>query len=123
VGLLTALELYQGRDFAAERARWNADMECIVAAVRDIPGVSARLQYPQANGREVPSAIVRIDAAVAGANAHGVINALQAGEAPICVFEKFADSGEIVIFPEALRPGEAATIGQRLRAVLAGARG
>jgi D-glucosaminate-6-phosphate ammonia-lyase len=121
-GLLTALERYQGRDFTAERARWTADMECIAAGVRDIPGISARLQYPQANGREVPSAIIRVDAAVAGTNAHAVINALQAGEPPICVFEKFADSGEIVVFPEALRPGEAATIARRLRAVLGGAR-
>ena len=122
VGLLTALELYQTRDFAAERARWTADMECVAAGVRDLPGVSARLQYPQPNGREVPSAIVRIDAAVAGANAHAVINALQSGDPPICVFEKLAGSGEIVVFPEALRPGDAAIIARRLREVLEGSR-
>lgn len=121
VGLVTALELYQSRDFAAERARWTSDMECVVAGVRDIPGVSAHLQYPQPNGREVPGAIVKIDAPLAGTNAHAVINALQAGDPPICVFEKFAASGEIVVFPEALRPGEAATIARRLRAVLEGA--
>jgi L-seryl-tRNA(Ser) seleniumtransferase len=118
VGLVTALELYQARDFAAERARWTGDMECIAAGVRDLPGVSARLQYPQPNGREVPSAIVTIDAATAGANAHAVINALQSGDPPICVFEKLAGSGEIVVFPEALRPGDAAIIARRLREVL-----
>ncbi len=117
-GLVTALELYQGRDFAAERARWTADMECVVAGVRDLPGISAHVQYPQPNGREVPSALVRIDSAMAGTNAHAVINALQAGEPPIWVFEKFARSGEIVVFPEALRPGEAATIARRLREAL-----
>ncbi len=118
VGLVTALELYQTRDFTAERARWTADMECVAAGVRDLPGVSARLQYPQPNGREVPSAVIRIDAAVAGANAHAVINALQSGDPPICVFEKLAGSGEIVVFPEALRPGDAAIIARRLREVL-----
>lgn len=117
-GLVTALELYQSRDFAAERARWTADMECIAAGISDIPGVIARLQYPQPNGREVPSAIVKIDAAVAGIDAHAVINALQEGDPPICVFEKFAGSGEIVFFPEALRSGEAAIVARRLRAVL-----
>ena len=122
VGLLTALELYQGRDFAAERERWISDMECVIAGVRDTPGVSARLQYPQSNGREVPGAIVKIDASVAGIDAHGVINALQAGDPQICVFEKFAAAGEIVVFPEALRPGEAATIGHRLKEVLENAR-
>jgi len=118
VGLVTALELYQTRDFTAERARWTADMECVAAGVRDLPGVSARLQYPQPNGREVPSAVIRIDAAVASTNAHAVINALQSGDPPICVFEKLAGSGEIVVFPEALRPGDAAIIARRLREVL-----
>ena len=120
VGLVTALELYQTRDFTAERARWTADMECVAAGVRDLPGVSARLQYPQHNGREVPSAVIRIDAAVASTNAHAVINALQSGDPPICVFEKLAGSGEIVVFPEALRPGDAAIIARRLREVLEG---
>lgn len=122
VGLMTALELYQRRDFAAERARWTADMESIAAGVRDLPGVSARVQYPQPNGREVPGAVIRIDAAAAGANAHTVINALQAGDPPICVFEKFAGAGEIVVFPEALRPGEAAIVTRRLREILKGSR-
>jgi len=120
VGLMAALELYQRRDFAAERTRWTADMECIAAGVRDLPGVSARVQYPQPNGREVPGAVIRIDPTAAGANAHTVINALQAGDPPICVFEKFAGSGEVVVFPEALRPGEAAIITRRLREVLEG---
>ena len=121
-GLVTALELYQTRDFAAERAHWTADMECIAAGMRDVPGVSVSLQYPQANGREVPSAIIRIDAAVAAANAHAVINALQSGDPPICVFEKLAASGEIQLFPEALRPGDAAIIARRLRAILENSR-
>jgi len=122
VGLLTALELYQSRDFVAERARWTSELECVIAAVRGIPGISPRLLYPQRNGREVPSAIVNIDAAVAGTDARAVINALQEGDPPICVFEKFADGGEIVILPEALRPGDAAIIARRLREVLGAAR-
>ena len=108
VGLMTALELYQHRDFRAELSRWTADLEYIVSSVLNMPGVVARIQFPQPNGREVPSAIIHIDAAVVAADAHAVINALQEGDPPICVFEKHAGSGEIVIFPEALRPGEAA---------------
>jgi L-seryl-tRNA(Ser) seleniumtransferase len=117
-GLVAALELYQHRDIAAERARWTADMECVASGVRGIPGVSSRVVYPQPNGREVPSASVIIDASVAGVSANDAINELQAGDPPICVFEKHADSGEIVILPEALRSGEAAIIAQRLRQAL-----
>jgi D-glucosaminate-6-phosphate ammonia-lyase len=122
-GLLTALELYETRDFQGEREQWNADMQCIAAAVRDLPGASASVVYPQANGRELPSAVIRVDAAVSGIDAHGVINALQEGDPPICVFEKFAGEGQIVVFPEALRPGEAAIIGRRLRDILSSHQG
>jgi D-glucosaminate-6-phosphate ammonia-lyase len=117
-GLVAALELYQKRDFAAERVRWNTDLECIAGAIDGVPGLCARLVYPQPSGKEVPGLTVRVDAAAAGMDAHAVINALQSGEPPICVLEKLADAGEIVFFPEALRPGEAAIIGRRLRAVL-----
>jgi len=117
-GLLTALELYQKRDFVAERARWTADLQCIAAGIQGMPGLGARVVYPQPSGKEVPSLNVRVDAAAAGMDAHAVINALQEGEPPICVFEKSADAGEIVFLPEALRPGEAAVVARRLRAVL-----
>jgi D-glucosaminate-6-phosphate ammonia-lyase len=121
VGLLTALELYEKRDFEAECARWTADMQSVVSAIGDLPGVSARLVYPQPNGREVPSAVVRIDAHMAGMDAKSVINLLQSGNPPICVFERLAAQGEIVFFPEALRPAEAHTIARMLREVLLGA--
>jgi len=117
-GLLTALELYQKRDFAAERARWSGDLQCIAKGIDGLPGLSARIVYPQPSGKEVPGLIVSVAAAVAGMDANAVINALQTGEPPICVFEKSADAGEIVFFPEALRPGEAAVIARRLRAVM-----
>jgi len=45
-GLLAALELYQKRDFVAERARWAADLECIAGGIKGIRGISARLVYP-----------------------------------------------------------------------------
>jgi len=117
-GLVTALESYQKRDFVAERARWTADLECIAAGIKGMPGLSERFVYPQPSGKQVPGLTVSIDAAVAGMDAHAVINALQEGEPPICVFEKSADAGEIVFLPEALRPGEANVIALRLRAVL-----
>jgi len=69
----------------------------------------------------VPGLTVTVDAAAAHMDANAVINALQKGEPPVCVFEKFADAGEITFFPEALRPGEAAVVARRLRAVLEGA--
>ncbi len=122
VGLLTALQLYRDRDFAAERQQWMRDLECILGEVRDWPGVSAHVTYPQPGGREVPHAVVSIDPAAAGIDATGVVRALQEGEPPICVFERFAGSGKVVFMPEALRPGDAAVIARRLRETLFAAR-
>jgi L-seryl-tRNA(Ser) seleniumtransferase len=117
-GLVTALELYQKRDFVAERARWTADLDCIAAEITGVPGLSVRRAYPQPSGKQVPSLSVIVDRVAAGIDANAVVNALQAGEPPVCVFEKYAEAGEIVFFPEALRSGEAAVVGRRLRAIL-----
>lgn len=117
-GLLTALQLYPCRDIEAERRQWMADMQVVVEAVRSLPGVEATLVYPHPSGREAPYARIRIDARAAGIDAHDVIIALQEGEPPICVFERFAMSGAVVVMPEGLKPGEAAIVAARLCEVL-----
>lgn len=117
-GLLAAIELYARRDFEAERRQWITDMECVVSGVMGLPGVSARVMYPQPDGRLVPHAAITLDPAAAGRDAVSVIHALQDGEPPICVFEKLAASGTIVVMPEALRPGDAACIARRLAEIL-----
>ncbi|HZT32380.1 MAG TPA: aminotransferase class V-fold PLP-dependent enzyme [Bryobacteraceae bacterium] len=118
VGLLTALRRYASRDFEAERQAWLADMQRIVAAVADLPGVAAHVRYPQPDGRQVPHAVVTLDPARTGKTANAVINALQEGDPPVCVFEKLAAAGTIVCMPEALRPGDAERIAQRLTEIL-----
>ena len=52
--------------------------------------------------------MIEVDARRAGTDAFGVINALQSGDPPISVFEKQARSGQVIVLPEALRPGDAA---------------
>lgn len=118
IGLLTALRRYPHRDFETELARWKSDMQCIVAAVAGVPGVSAYVRFPQPSGRQVPHAVLSIDAAIAGMNANAATNALQEGNPPIFVFERGADAGTIVFMPEGLKPGEAAIVTRRLREIL-----
>lgn len=117
-GLIAALQLYGRRDTAAELAQWTSDMEQIAGAAAAMPGVKAHVQFPQPNGREVPHAMVHIDAATVGQSAADVVNALQNGDPPIYVFEHGADRGVVRFMPEGLRPGEAAIIGRRLQEVL-----
>lgn len=117
VGLITALKLYPLRDFEAELRQWMNDMESITSALDGIAGVHAAMVFPQANGRPVPNVHIRVDAATTKIDACEVINRLQEGNPPICVFEKLAASGNVVIMPEALQPGDASVIAGRLKAI------
>lgn len=120
-GLVAALRMYANRDAEAELRQWNADVEEIASAVTGIAGVEARIQFPQPGGRQVPHAVVHIDARAAGQSAADVINALQAGNPRVYVFEQGAEEGLIRFMPEALREGEAAMVAGRLREILCAA--
>lgn len=118
-GLVAALGLYRERDAEKELRQWSGDMQNIVAAVDGISGVDANVQFPQPNGREVPHAVIRIDASLAGLSAVDLVNALQESEPRIYVFEHGADQGVVRFMPEGLRDGEAAIIATRLQEVFA----
>jgi D-glucosaminate-6-phosphate ammonia-lyase len=117
VGLITALKLYPLRDSEAELRQWMSEMESIASALEGIPGVQAGVVFPQANGRPVPNVHIRIDPATTKIDACEVTNKLQEGIPPICVFEKLAASGTVVIMPEALQPGDASVIANCLKAI------
>ena len=117
-GLMAALELYLRRDFAAERQAWTADLERIAEAVRGIPGIETEVRHPQSGERPVPRVDLTVDTAAAGLDATSLILRLQEGTPPIYVFERFARSGKLIFFPEALAPGDAGRIAARLREIL-----
>jgi D-glucosaminate-6-phosphate ammonia-lyase len=116
IGLITALKLYPLRNVEAELQQWMSQMESIASALEGIPGVQAAVVFPQANGRPVPNVHIRIDPATTKIDACEVTNKLQEGNPPICVFEKLAASGTVVIMPEALQPGDASVIASCLKA-------
>lgn len=118
-GLVAALELYQRRDHAAERRRWDADMRQIADALADLPGVTARYTFPLPNRRPLPCAMIELDEAVVGRTAAEAILALEAGEPPIVLRDQWIDRGALMVYPSNLRPGEAAIVAERLRATLA----
>jgi L-seryl-tRNA(Ser) seleniumtransferase len=123
VGLLVALKRYMERDLDAEFREWRATAQYLVDGINRIPGLRAEVQLPQPGGRAHPIARVFVDKQAAGLDAAGVINALQEGDPMICVFEAHASEGMIVIFPDALQPGDAEVIVDRFEAILAGRNG
>ena len=117
-GLMMALKLYAQRDFEAELKAWTSDMEIIASSLAGINGVSARVVFPQETGRLTPSVHIAIDADAARLTTWETINQLQEGTPPIGVFETLAPLGVITIYPEGLRPGEAAVVAKQLREIL-----
>lgn len=115
-GLLTALKLYQDRDFGAELDRWRRDIEIIQAALTGIKGITVHVLFPDSDGRPVPSA--RISVHLPTFTANDLINELQEGQPRIGVYETLASDGTVVMYPEALQEGEAHLVGERLREIL-----
>jgi L-seryl-tRNA(Ser) seleniumtransferase len=118
VALLTALELYQKRDFAAELKLWQERIQQIVGGLEGIKGLKVSYVCPSETGRPVPTAHIHVDENITGLNVHAVINQLQAGDPIICVYESLACSGIIVIFPESLMDGEPEIIVRRFKEIL-----
>ena len=119
VGLVTALTRYVERDLDAELQQWKEAIHAIVDGVNQIEGLSGEFQFPLPGGRTVPAAHIQIDPVHYGTDAHGLTNALQEGEPIIAVYESQAAQGKVIVFPEALRPGEVAIILERLKAIRA----
>ena len=117
VGLLVALRRYMERDIEAEIRSWNETVREIVDGANTIPGLHGDVQRPPENSKPRPAALIKVDPSSFGMDAHAAINALQEGDPIITVFESLASRGIIKIFPDALRPGDAGLIVERLREI------
>lgn len=117
VGLLTALEVWVGRDHAADLAAAKRRTDAVVAALAGLPGVSAAHHFPDLRGRPYPTAVVTLDPAT-GLTAAGAIAALLAGDPSVAVMSA-EDPRVLRIDVRVLSDDEAATVAARARAVLA----
>ena len=121
-GLVAAVELWaNGRDPAAERAWWIAELEALAAAATRCPGV--RCEHVDWKGPEEPSPRLRVswDRARIGLDGPGLRARLAAGDPAIQVDDRFAGEDGITILPLNLQPGEALVVGQRIAAELSAA--
>ncbi|MFN8522580.1 MAG: aminotransferase class V-fold PLP-dependent enzyme [Chloroflexota bacterium] len=98
VGLLTALRLFLAEDETIERQRWLARLETIQASLRGVPGLDVAIRSSAA----VPTCVVSVDRELVGMTAYDVIQALEAGDPPVCVSQGLAAEGGLVINPTTL---------------------
>jgi len=120
VGLIVALRRFLVRDHAAEREVQRRQLETIIVALADVPGVEAAHVNERTLPRPYPTACVRIDETVIGHSVEAIINTLIEGEPAIAVSQNFLHERAIGLVASVPQPGEEEIVAERLRAVLAG---
>jgi L-seryl-tRNA(Ser) seleniumtransferase len=111
VGMLAALELFVGKNHAAEAREFERRAEEIRKAASAVAGVHAEIFVPEV-ANHVPHVRVSWDAASTGPRAADVVRALQAGEPSIAT----RSEGEtLVVGVWMMQPGEEKIVARRLR--------
>jgi len=129
VGMLVGIEQWVKRDHAAEWAEWVKRAETIAAAAESVPGVTAILAREPWEDRSnrSPRVTLRWSAAQLGLTGQQAADLLYDGEPRIAIGgamdrarEGMPGDAGITLTTSMLAPDDAAVVGARLRAVLAG---
>jgi D-glucosaminate-6-phosphate ammonia-lyase len=112
VGVMAALEAWERRDHAGIRARERAALDLWLGALRDLPGIFARI-VPDPTGNPLD----RLEVAIrpeSGFTAASLAAALAAGDPPVIVRDHEVENGHFFLDPCSLHPGEAEIVAGRL---------
>jgi L-seryl-tRNA(Ser) seleniumtransferase len=115
VGLLTALDLFAERDFAAEEEAMHRELASVSAALAEVPGVRSE---PGAKAVGQPGLRIVFDPGQGVPDAFAVSARLQALPVPVHLSERWASDGVLFVNPAGLRPGDGAAIGRALVSIL-----
>jgi len=111
VGILAALELFVGKDHAAEAREFERRAEEIRKAASSVAGVRAQIFVPEV-ANHVPHVRVSWDTASTGSRAAAIVRALQEGEPSVAI----RSEGEtLVVGVWMMQPGEEKIVARRLR--------
>ncbi|MBM3597926.1 MAG: selenocysteine synthase [Alphaproteobacteria bacterium] len=115
VGLIVALERFQGIDWDAENKAVEGRFQRMAQRLGGA-GFATRLIPATETGRQ-PWLEVAIDKTKLGLDAHGASKALQQGNPPVHISERRAAEGYLVIDPMSLNPADDATLVDRVIAL------
>ena len=117
VGAVTALRLFAREGDRGRYDRLHGVAESLVAALADLPGLSARIiADPEQSG--MPVVEVKIHQDPAKMTAAALLQRLRAGNPRIEVNPWCAEEGLLIMAPTCLRSGDAAIIGRRVAEIL-----
>ncbi len=118
IGVLTAVEhWFEERDHAAERQKWNDDLEIIAERVGAVHGAGGEIIEPSGVDR-VPRLRVFWDRWQYPLDGLALRQRVLDGEPRIMLDDNSATENSIAIDPFQLQPGEAAQVGDAIAAVL-----
>ena len=117
VGLLTALERFDGGHLEARAEAWRDRMDELVAAAGEITGCRFTIDT-DSRPSEVPMAVLKLDESVAGKTALDVVLELQGGDPPIQANTGRVQEGIVLFGPVCLKAGEPEQVALRLREIL-----
>lgn len=119
LGLLAAVEFWaEGRDPAAEKAKWTRDLETIAGHVRRVGTVSAELLPPSKSHEQVPRLKIAWDRMRIGLDGLALRDLLLAHDPKIMLDDRGATENSVFILPFSLEPGEAEIVGAAIAKVL-----
>ncbi|MBL8688399.1 MAG: hypothetical protein JNL04_04840 [Rhodospirillaceae bacterium] len=119
LGLLAAVEFWaDGRDHAAEKAKWTRDLESIAGHVRRIAGVNAELLPPSRSHEQAPRLKIAWDRAKTGLDGLGLRELLLAHDPKVMLDDRGATENSVFILPFSLEPGEAEIVGSAIAKAL-----
>lgn len=119
VGLMVALELFMGRDHAADIARWRDQAEDMLERLSDLPGVTATYKHDDQE-HHTPRVEIVIDPST-GVDAHELVLSLENQDPRIFLFEPNGPSAQpnsVVINTHTMRPGEEKIVGEAVRSAI-----
>ena len=121
VGAMAALEAWERRDHAGERAREEAIVRHWLTALYNLPGVAAT-PHPDWTGNPITRVELRLEPNQAGLFAWELASRLMAGTPAIAVRDILADHQLLYLDPCNLVMAEAEIVADTLRAVCDAAR-
>lgn len=117
-GLVRAVELYVGRDFASQMRGWEEMVGGFAKRLSGIPGITVRRGFPSPPGIQpagIPRAYVQIDRSKTGLSSEQVHKELQQSD-PGIMADLQGDC--LVLNPQMLTAREAKAIARRLAGIL-----
>ena len=114
VGITKAVELFVKTDHESVARRWREQVDAVMRAVADVPGVRAVLDEAQYS-EGIPVAKLFVDPAAAGRTAADVAANLLAGDPGVRVAQA---KDWLSVNPQFLEPGEERLVAERLRQAL-----